>query len=340
MILRALTLVFLAFGASADLAAASSVPDPGVSAKITNGNAVVIWNSPVASPANVEHSADLAGWTTVSTNNSSGSFQHAFGNSPRGFYRLKWIPKVPPTPAMITVQGETLPEASDLTGTVVATFRIGNLEVTLDEWREVRSWGLTNGYTDLAQGDALAGNHPVQYVNWYNAAKWCNARSEKEGLTPVYRLSGAIYRTGESEPTLNAAANGYRLPSETEWEWAARGGVMSKGYIYSGSNDVNAVAVYQESGGVVPYYKISSGISRGPWPVGCKEPNELGIHDMSGNVHEWFGARDGWLTPDTGNLRGGFWSGSAANCLIHVSGWVDPVIGLNTVGLRVARNAP
>ena len=184
-------------------------------------------------------------------------------------------------------------------------------------------------------------HHAVGNVSWFDAAKWCNARSEKEGLTPVYQVSGAVYRTGESEPTLNATANGYRLPSEGDWEWAARGGVSSKGYIYSGSNDVNEVAIHFENcGGVVPYLLVSSGIGRGPWPVGSKAANELGIYDMSGNLLEWFGMRSGWLTPDSGNLRGGSWRAGPSNCLIHLIAWLNPALANANTGFRVARNAP
>jgi sulfatase modifying factor 1 len=207
--------------------------------------------------------------------------------SSNAFYRMKIaVSPTPPAANMITVQGGTLPASSQLVGTTVATFRIGKYEVTWDEWQEVREWAITNGYSDLVGvGAGSAGNHPVRHVSWYEVVKWSNARSEKTGLAPVYQVGGTTYRTGVSVPTVNSNANGYRLPTVLEWTWAERGGLNSQGYVYSGSNDANAVAWYfdNSSGAVV---NMDGG--RGTWPAGTKAANELGIHDMNGNVWEWF----------------------------------------------------
>jgi formylglycine-generating enzyme required for sulfatase activity len=183
---------------------------------------------------------------------------------------------VEPSANMVVVQGGTLPSGSELAGQTVATFQIGKYEVTWGEWKVVRDWAVANnkGYDLAGVGAGNGDNFPVTDVSWYDVVKWCNARSEKEGLTPVYKLNGATYKTGEVAPTLNASVNGYRLPSEKEWEWAARGGVSSKGFTYSGSNDANAVAWTDNS-------------SVGTKAVGTKAANELGIYDMSGNAREW-----------------------------------------------------
>ena len=210
---------------------------------------------------------------------------------------------VPITPTAPTgfalVTGGTLPSSSQLGALPVDTFYIGKTEVTWSEWQMVRTWAVANGYTDLdGGGQGVGDNYPVTYVNWFDVVKWCNARSEKEGRTPVHLADGAVYKSGQVTPTEVASANGYRLPSEKEWEFAARGGTQTNGYTYSGSNDLSAVGWYAaNSGGDVH-------------EVGKKQANELGIYDMSGNVWEWNGS---WYPGYEGSyrvIRGGLFSGA------------------------------
>jgi formylglycine-generating enzyme required for sulfatase activity len=143
----------------------------------------------------------------------------------------------------------------------VKSFSMGKYEVTQKEWQEIM--GSNPSYF---MGETL----PVESISWYEVIEYCNKRSLKEGFTPVYRGSG-------DNITCDWSANGYRLPTEAEWEFAAKGGTKDDylTYEYSGSNSADAVAWYIENSG------------RRTHPVGAKAANSLGIHDMTGNVWEW-----------------------------------------------------
>lgn len=241
-------------------------------------------------------------------------------------------PRVSPV-EMVVVPGGTLPAApgSWIGGRVVAAFRIAKREVTWKEWQEVAAFGATKGISLTNIGDGSGPNHPVRAVSWEDAVKWCNARSLQEGLQPYYSQSGTDWVS-----TPGGMAPGYRLPTEAEWEWAARAGkvgsITTNGTThFSGGSQLNELGWYWEN-------SINSTVDlfekRGTFPVGQKKPNELGVFDMSGNVWEWC-----FDTLGKARIyRGGSWLSNARRCQVFNRDGAAPGARMDHVGFRLARD--
>ena len=262
---------------------------------------------------------------------------------------------------MGVTSGDTDPNAPSVSVTVSA-FYMGKNEVTKALWDEVRTWAAANGYTDLAAGAGKASNHPVLRVSWWDVVKWCNARSEKEGLTPFYTVDGAVMKTGTTEPTVDWSANGYRLPTEAEWEKAARGGVSGKRFPWGTDTISHSQANYRSttfysydaSGSVNNYHPTyNNGTTPYTSPVGAFAANGYGLNDMAGNVFEWcwdwFGASTyvngatdprGAASGTSRVYRGGSWNSfGAVGCRSAHRVSLNPANQSDGVGFRIARSS-
>lgn len=243
-------------------------------------------------------------------------------------------------------------------GVAISDFYIDKYEVTQKEWTEVMG-----SNPSRFKGDDL----PVEMVSWYDAIEYCNRRSRKEGLQPYYNID-KIHKDPNNEPdpqfgdlddvkwtvTTNPGANGYRLPTEAEWEYAAGGGRISRNYIYAGGDDIDEVGWYWRNSG--------RHFLKGAWmwrdlkdnqdqtkPVGGKKPNELGLFDMSGNVREWCWDWYGDLKSNVRNpqgsrkgfrrvWKGGGWMGAAFTDMTAFRGGLAANGKGPDQGFRVCRN--
>jgi sulfatase modifying factor 1 len=206
----------------------------------------------------------------------------------------------------------------------VSDFYISTYEVTQSEWEAVMG---SNPSTFKGK------MKPVENISWFDAIKFCNKLSIKEGLKPCYEIKR------NNNVVCDWTANGYRMPTEAEWEFAAIGGNESQGYLYSGSNSIDEVGFYKGN---------SMSMSH---QTGSKKPNELRIYDMSGNVWEWCWD---WYTNSYRDLitnnprgvefgvercrRGGSWAQISKSSRSSNRLGTPPELKFNYVGLRLVKN--
>ncbi len=233
--------------------------------------------------------------------------------------------------------GDTETDATPTNVTVSAFYMDVNL-VTYSQWQAVYAWATNNGYVFVNAGSGKAANHPVVSVDWFDAVKWCNARSQLAGLTPVYYTDKGltqVYTNGDNGTVVfaNWSQTGYRLPTEAEWEKASRGGLIGQRFPWgntiseSQANYLGATAAESYDLGPNGYNAVfaTNGM---PYtsPVGYFAANGYGLYDMAGNVFEWcwdwYGTPYGQptATNPTGLgsgiyrvFRGGSWNGEGGN---------------------------
>lgn len=222
-------------------------------------------------------------------------------------------------------------------------FYVGKYEITQSQWAAI----MPND--SLIFNVGMGATYPVYHVSWYDAVTFCNRLSVREGFTPCYYADpnfATVFDSlvGRAKMTVNVhwntTADGYRLPTEAEWEYVARGAQASKNYAYAGSDSIKIVAIHNENN-----------LEKGGNQVGSKSPNELGLYDLSGNEWEW--TWDWYLenyyenSPECQPIgplwseykvcRGGNWRSQAAHARIANRIGLHPGLRTFNIGFRVAR---
>jgi formylglycine-generating enzyme required for sulfatase activity len=244
-------------------------------------------------------------------------------------------------------------DANPISVTMSAFYMDTNL-VSYSQWQTVYNWATNHGFGFVHAGAGKAANHPVYNVDWYDVVKWSNARSQQAGETPVYYTDAGltqVYTNGQVTVYVNWAAKGHRLPTEAEWEKAARGGLSGQRFPW-GNTISESQANYYGDTNDLSYdlgpngYNAAFATGGYPYtsPVGYFAANGYGLYDMAGNVFEWCGDWYGTYAggsdprgPASGSnrmLRGGSWRAYANNERCPDRVFSNPSLAYFDIGFR------
>jgi len=266
--------------------------------------------------------------------------------------------------ATTNVGHETISDGVPQHEVYVSAFYMDKYEVTSNLWAEVYTWATNKGYSFGTGWRGKAATHPVRSVDWYDAIAWCNARSQRDGFTPCYTNANGSFYTNAAANSFtggcNWAAGGYRLPTEAEWEKAARGGVANRRFPWDDANTIQHARANYYADPAYPYdtspttgYHPAYNSGGTPYtsPVGSFAPNGYGLYDIAGNVLEWCWD---WYSgtyyssspatdprgPASGTyrvLRGGSWYNFAVSTRVAYRDVSYPDVEYNYIGFRCAR---